>query len=155
MPQLDIATYSSQIFWLIICLGFLYICLRYIFVPRLESSIRNRQRRIEKMLLEAEKMQAEAEGLNKQYLENIQKTHREAAVIQKNALAEFNQKCKLQLEELAKKNEENFVSIFHDIDKARKELMAKVDSASDSLLEQYVAKAFEENKSAKNKINNE
>ena len=42
MPQFDLTTYSSQIFWLTICFALLYICVSKIILPRIANIIKER-----------------------------------------------------------------------------------------------------------------
>ncbi len=43
MPQLDLTTYSSQIFWFTLCFIVLYICVSQIILPRIAEIIKNRK----------------------------------------------------------------------------------------------------------------
>lgn len=46
LPQLDVSTYSSQIFWLIVSFALLYLVVRSLASPRLRAVAGNRARRI-------------------------------------------------------------------------------------------------------------
>jgi F-type H+-transporting ATPase subunit b len=63
MPQLDISTFPSQIFWLIICFGVLYLLMAKLAVPKIESVVEGRRNRIEGDLEKAAQMKAEAEAV--------------------------------------------------------------------------------------------
>jgi F0F1-type ATP synthase membrane subunit b/b' len=43
LPQLDFAFYSSQFFWLLVCLGVLASTFRFVFVPRLATLLSKRE----------------------------------------------------------------------------------------------------------------
>src|SRR3989338_8516017 len=43
MPQLDITTYSAQLFWLVVCMVFLFMGLRFWILPRLDKHLLHRQ----------------------------------------------------------------------------------------------------------------
>jgi len=143
MPQLDIATYSSQIFWLIICLTVLFLSLKYFFIPRLESTIKNRQRKIEKMLSDAEDMRLEAEKLNKIYEEEIKKAHLKNAKIAKQAVIDFDKRCEERLELLSKEHNKKYEEISKDLEKARKQFLDALELKSQNLLDGFVAKALQ------------
>lgn len=61
LPQLDYSTWSSQIFWLIITFGLLYIVLWRFILPRIGAGINDRSDRIADDLDAASNMQKEAE----------------------------------------------------------------------------------------------
>ena len=143
MPQLDLATYSSQIFWLITCLSVLFVSLKYYFIPRLESSIKNRQRKIEKMLSDAQDMRLESENLNKIYEEEIKKAHLKNALIAKEAVLEFDKKCTEKLEALSKEHSKKYEAMSKDLEKAKKQFLDAIESKSQNLLDVFVAKALQ------------
>jgi len=43
LPQLDFATYDSQIFWLIITFSILYFSISKVFLPNIVNLIKNRE----------------------------------------------------------------------------------------------------------------
>lgn len=64
MPQLDISTYSSQIFWLIICFVVLMVGSAKFLLPQLGTVFKERWRLIEGRLEEAKRLQAQAEEIS-------------------------------------------------------------------------------------------
>ena len=61
MPQLDVSTFSSQIFWLIICFSVLYYLLSRKALPRISETLEARQDRIAADLDQAQRLRREAE----------------------------------------------------------------------------------------------
>lgn len=61
MPQLDIATYSSQLFWLTICFISLYIFTLRVSVPRISKIMEIRWQRIEGSLKRADEFKKQAD----------------------------------------------------------------------------------------------
>ncbi len=61
MPQLDIATYLSQLFWLAITFGFLYLLTTRVILPRIGQTLENRHRRIAEDLEMSERLHRQAE----------------------------------------------------------------------------------------------
>lgn len=78
MPQLDISTYASQLFWLFVCFSSTYISMRYWLIPRIESIQDNRTKRITHDLEKARMCQKTTELLLQEY-EDILKTAKEKA----------------------------------------------------------------------------
>lgn len=101
MPQLDFSTYASQLFWLTITFGALYLFLARSALPRLGRVLEERARRISDDLEAAESMQREAVALEESY----EKLLTEARVAARDALGEA--RAELQAELDAKKNEAN------------------------------------------------
>jgi F-type H+-transporting ATPase subunit b len=63
MPQLDIATFPTQIFWLLVTFTVLYFLMAKLAVPKIESVVEGRRRKVEGDLEKAAQMKAEAEAV--------------------------------------------------------------------------------------------
>jgi len=61
VPQLDVSTFSSQIFWLIICFSILYYLLSRRALPRVSEILEARQDRIAADLDQAQRLRRDAE----------------------------------------------------------------------------------------------
>ncbi len=149
MPQLEVATYSSQIFWLVICLAILFFGLKYIFIPRLETSINARQKRIEKFLQDAQKMQLETASLNEKYKDEIKKAYLDAAEMHKKAILEFDEKCTKRLEELSDEHIIKIEQAKKEIENAKRDFAIDMEKESKFLLDQFVVKVFNSEKPQK------
>jgi len=67
LPQLDIATYSSQIFWLIVSFVLLYFLVAKLAMPRIAEVLEERQERIADDLDKAETLKKEAYQVRIEY----------------------------------------------------------------------------------------
>ena len=67
MPQLEVSTYVSQIFWLIVCFSFLYYLLSRKALPRVAEILETRADRIRNDLDEAQRFRKEAEDAMSSY----------------------------------------------------------------------------------------
>ena len=67
LPQLDVATYSSQVFWLIISFIVLYFLMAKLAMPRIAEVLEERQERIEDDLDKAETLKKEAYQVRIEY----------------------------------------------------------------------------------------
>jgi len=81
MPQLDFSTYPSQIFWLLVSLGILYLLLSRFALPRIETVIRDRQDTISKDLDQAAEFKRRAEEAELSYDEALSAAHQKAEII--------------------------------------------------------------------------
>ena len=62
MPQLEFATFASQIFWLTVTFGILYLIMARSALPTVREVLQNRETRISEDLKKAEKLKEEAES---------------------------------------------------------------------------------------------
>ncbi|MBM3502868.1 MAG: F0F1 ATP synthase subunit B' [Alphaproteobacteria bacterium] len=67
MPQLDITTFTAQIFWLVVTFVVLYLVLARRLLPRIGEVIESRAKRIAEDIEQAEKLKAESEAAIKTY----------------------------------------------------------------------------------------
>ena len=115
MPQLDPTYWASQAFWLILIFTGLYLALANLFIPKIKSSIDNRENKIKDDLDEAQKLKNLAEQKLKEYEISIENAKKEVQKII------FESKNKLNLEIRNKKKEfEKEIEI--EIDSAEKEI---------------------------------
>ncbi len=77
MPQFDFTTYSSQIFWLLICFAVIYIFITFVIAPRIDDIIRVRKFHIESNSIEVaelnkkiSQLQSESEILRQKAISN-------------------------------------------------------------------------------------
>jgi F-type H+-transporting ATPase subunit b len=66
MPQLDISTFPSQVFWLIICFGILCLVMATAITPKIGVSLSKRQNKVDDDYETANNLLAEAQALQKQ-----------------------------------------------------------------------------------------
>jgi F-type H+-transporting ATPase subunit b len=115
MPQLDPTYWASQAFWLILIFTGLYLALANLFIPKIKSSIDNRENKIKDDLDEAQKLKNLAEQKLKEYEISIENAKKEVQKII------FESKNKLNLEIRNKKKEfEKEIEI--EIESAEKEI---------------------------------
>ncbi|WP_010300292.1 F0F1 ATP synthase subunit B' [Candidatus Odyssella thessalonicensis] len=95
MPQLDVSTFPSQIFWLVVCFALLCFAMVAFLVPRLSQVMANRAATLEELRQKTEQLTLEASRLNHINEKNLQA-----------AKAEVHSKIKQSMTELAKLKEE-------------------------------------------------
>jgi len=71
MPQLDIATYSAQIAWLVTTFGALFLIMWRVAVPKISDTLEARQKRIDDYLNKAGDFKRDAEAAIKAYEESL------------------------------------------------------------------------------------
>ncbi|GAB4176929.1 MAG: hypothetical protein OHK0024_14490 [Thalassobaculales bacterium] len=71
MPQLDVASFPGQVFWLIVSFVVLYLVMSRVALPRVEQVLEDRATRIGADLDRAQSLKAEAEGVMRSYEEAL------------------------------------------------------------------------------------
>ena len=61
MPQLDVSTYLSQLFWLAVTFAFLYVLVKTVILPKIGGVLEGRRRRVADDLEAAERLQRQAQ----------------------------------------------------------------------------------------------
>ena len=112
MPQLNPEFWVSQIFWLILTFGILYIVLSKFILPKISGNLELRKSQIQENIEAAEKQREDSESKLKEYDEIILKSKIEAKNLFKNtrdkALKDINSKREIlekQIDEEIKKAE--------------------------------------------------
>jgi len=115
MPQLNPEFWVSQIFWLIITFGSLYVVLSKLILPKISANLELRKLQISDNIEAAEKGREESESKLKEYDEIISKSKIEATNI-------FNQARDKTLKDIDDKREILNKQIDEEIKKAEEEI---------------------------------
>ena len=89
MPQLDLSTFPSQIFWLAVIFLLLYLLMARVALPRVAAMIDARKARIEGDLERAAQMKAEAEAVMAAYERSLADARAQAQATLKEAMDRF------------------------------------------------------------------
>ena len=115
MPQLNPEFWISQIFWLILTFGILYIVLSKLILPKISANLELRKSQIQENIEAAEKQREDSESKLKEYEKIISESKFEA----KNIFKETREKA---LKEINVKRESLEQQIDEEIKKAEKEI---------------------------------
>tara|TARA_Y100000816_G_scaffold273083_1_gene239102 strand:+ start:249 stop:836 length:588 start_codon:yes stop_codon:yes gene_type:complete len=116
MPQLNPEFWVSQIFWLTLTFGVMYIILSKIILPKISSNLELRKSQIQENIEAAERQREDSESKLKQYEEIILKSKLDA----KNIFKETREKA---LKDINSKREILEKQIDDEIKKAEEEIM--------------------------------
>ena len=126
MPQLNPEFWISQIFWLILTFGTMYVVLSKFILPKISNNLESRKSQILENIEAAEKQREDSEAKLKEYDEIILKTKSEAKTM-------FNQTREKALKDIMAKKEVLDQQIDDEINKAEKEIEALRVSAPDKI----------------------
>ena len=116
MPQLNPEFWASQIFWLVLIFGSLYILLSKLILPKISNNLEARKSEIAENIEAAEKQRNESDQKLKDYEKIINQSKTEA----KNLFSQARQKI---LSDINSKKESLEKEIDEEIKKAEKEIL--------------------------------
>jgi F-type H+-transporting ATPase subunit b len=126
MPQLNPEFWISQIFWLTLTFGILYVVLSKLILPKISDNLESRKSQILENIEAAEKQREDSETKLKEYEEIISKSKLEAKTI-------FNQAREKALKDINAKKEVINKQIDDEIIKIEQEIKALHDSAPNKI----------------------
>lgn len=85
MPQFDLSTAPSQIFWLVVIFTALFLVLWRLVLPRMSQVMETRQKKIDDDLARAERLKAEAEAVLADYERALSEARSKAGEAMKQA----------------------------------------------------------------------
>ena len=119
MPQFDFTTYSSQIFWFLICFALLYFTMGFVILPRIREIFSTRKNVIDSDLTSANvlesqisDLQTKAENLRREASQKYQSQLDEVAKISAQQREKMLEELKEKLDSTAQKSRQelkNFV----------------------------------------------
>ena len=126
MPQLNPEFWISQIFWLVLTFGTMYVVLSKFILPKISNNLESRKSQILENIEAAEKQRQDSEAKLKEYDEVILKSKSEAKTM-------FNQTREKALKDIMAKKEVLDRQIDDEINKAEKEIEVLRASAPDKI----------------------
>ena len=126
MPQLNPEFWISQIFWLTLTFGILYLVLSKLILPKISTNLESRKSQILENIEAAEKQREDSETKLKAYEEIISKSRVDAKTI-------FNQSREKALKDINAKREVLDKQIDDEIVKAEQEIKILRESAPDKI----------------------
>jgi len=126
MPQLNPEFWVSQIFWLILTFGILYVVLSKLILPKISNNLESRKSQILENIEAAEKQREDSEAKLEEYEEIISKSKLEAKNI-------FSQSREKVLKDISAKRKVLEKQIDEEISKAEQEINNLRESAPDKI----------------------
>lgn len=140
LPQLDLSTYVSQAFWLVLCFCLLWICVANFITPKIADVIEQRKRKINEYVQKADKLNSQAKSALDKYnetLANAEKTAEQEIekgnTELKNYLREAENKMSAQLNKKIADNE-------FALAKEKKDTLQQIENIAEDLAFDIVRK---------------
>ena len=142
MPQLDPEFWISQIFWLTISFGFLFIFLSKFVLPRISENLENRKSQILENIEMAEKHREESEAKIKEYEKIIEDSRLKAKGIINDAKIKIKSEINLKKDALENEINSEIVLAEKEIEDLKKRSPDKIQKiaidTSKDLLKQLI-----------------
>ena len=152
MPQLEITTYPSQIFWLVVSFLILYLIMSRIIIPRISSVIKSRESEIKNNIHISEQMYKDTEIINNEYEETKKKIEEEARGIINHLKETTSKKIKNSTELLKKRLEQKLEKNEQEIINNKKKVLKEIKKISLNLSEEIIRKISNGKSGQKNKL---
>ena len=127
MPQLNPEFWISQIFWLTLTFGILYVVLSKLILPKISANLELRKSQIQENIEAAEKQRESSENKIKEYDEIVLKNKLEAKNIFKNAREKVIKDISSKKEVLDKQIDEEIKKAEQEIELLRKSAPEKIN----------------------------
>tara|TARA_B100000686_G_scaffold346958_1_gene434635 strand:+ start:985 stop:1491 length:507 start_codon:yes stop_codon:yes gene_type:complete len=152
MPQLEISTFPSQIFWLVVSFLILYIIMAKVIVPRISSVIKNRENEIKNNIHISEQLYRDTEIINDEIEKIKNDTETEAREIINNLRININKKInennQILKNKLKKKLEKDEKNIF----KKKEKVLKEINKIAFNLSQEIIKKISNNKNVKKNKL---
>jgi len=127
MPQLNPEFWISQIFWLTLTFGTLYIILSKLILPKISANLELRKSQIQENIEAAEKQRKESETKLKEYDEIIKKSRLKANDIFKDSREKVIKDINIKKEALDKQIDEEIKKVEKEINQLKETSPEKIN----------------------------
>ena len=145
MPQLNPEFFVSQLFWLVVSFSFLLVFLWRISLPRIESVLDKRERKINDDISAAKKLQEEAEEIQNQLENDLEKAKTKSQDYIKKSVTDFNDEIEKKLLSLDKEIEISIMDSNREIEKNKRNLIQDVKDQIQEIVSFSIKKITDEN----------
>ena len=149
MPQLNPASFDSQIFWLIIIFSLLFLLVNYIFLPKISGIKRNREELINYNLNLAEENNLKVKKINEEISILIEKSKIESEKLIKDCHESNMNNLNTELQKVINQLDQKEKELFLDIQMKEQEIKKNIYKYSKDLAEQIYRKILNKDKAIK------
>lgn len=139
-PPFDPTTYSSQLFWLVICFTFLYVVLSKLALPRIGEVLEERRDRIQRDLDKAAQLREETETAIATYEEALASARAKANTIADETRAKLNSEIADERAQIEQEITKKALDAEASIRQAKTEALGQVNKIAAQTTETIVEK---------------
>ncbi len=140
LPQFDPTWFPSQLFWLAIAFGVMYLFFSRKTLPEISSVIDNRRNHIQSDLELADKLTKEAESVQEAYEGSLQSAREEASQVIVKTEESMKEKAAQSFESFRKKSESDIQATETRLEKAKTEALSDMTDIAAQVTSQAVEK---------------
>ena len=152
MPQLEITTYPSQIFWLVVSFIILYLIMSRVIIPKISSVIKSRDSEIKNNIHISEQVYKDTEIINNEYEITKKKIESEARSIINHLKETTNKKITTKTDLLKKRLEQKLEKNEQEIIKQKKKTIKEINKISLNISEEILKKLLNKKKIKRNTL---
>ena len=130
LPQLDISTWPSQLFWLVVLFTAGYILMAKFVTPRIGSVLEKRRAKLDEDLGKARSASEDAARIRAEYEADLDAARTAAAETAKQAAAEASKQAEASDAKVAKKLAERVAKAEAKLNKARSEALTSLNNVA-------------------------
>ena len=138
LPQLDIATWPNQLFWLVITFTILFLLMNYVVTPRISAVLETRRDKIAGDLEKAKEADADAKAMQETYQKALAAARADASEKAQAATKAANEKAAAGEAEMAKKLAKKLASAEKKLGAMRDEAMANLNDVATEAAQETV-----------------
>ena len=133
MPQLDVATYPSLIFWLIVTFSFTFFVLKYYVTPKMSEILNDRKEKIDADLFVAKQSREEAENSKIDQEKSILDAKEKAIIIVRDAVEKSKSQLLISESKAKEKLSKNLEDAEQNILNAKKDSLNIVNEVASDI----------------------
>lgn len=140
LPQLDLTTYPSLIFWSIISLLIGYFLMRYLVTPNIKSILNSRETSIQNDLVKAKSSSQEADKIKQTLIKNQEDIKLKSQSVINNALLEAREMIEKDEKDISNKLDQKVSKSENKIINTQKKVIDEVISSAEEITSNVVKK---------------
>ena len=139
LPQLDLTTWPTQLFWLVVTFAIMYLLMSVMVTPRIRYVLEDRQQRITNDLEKARDADTKVTEMRLSYEASLEASRTEAAAKALDALSEAKATAYAAEAEMATKLNQKLKTAETKLMKMRDDAMASIDEVAAEITAQTVS----------------
>ena len=128
LPQFDPSTFPTQIFWLLVMFGVMYLFFARKTLPEISNVIEKRTEHIQNDLTSAENLRKEAEETQAAYEKKLDEARSKASKYYADAEKQIKENMEKELEAFQKRSSSEIARVEKDLEKSKDKVMADMDT---------------------------
>jgi len=140
LPQLDLTTYPSLIFWSIISLLIGYFLMRYLVTPNIKSILNSRETSIQNDLVKAKSSSQEADKIKQTIIKNQEEIKLKSQSVINDALLEAREMIEKDEKDISNKLDQKVSNTENKIINTQKQVIDEVISSAEEITANVVRK---------------